>query len=88
MLRYRNAGVKGERKYSSYSFFTWTLDVVSGQRHSPAALYPRESTSCSLGQEAGWASEPVWTQRLEEKSFASAEDRTPLVQIVVRQETK
>jgi hypothetical protein len=23
-------------------------------------------------QEAGWAPEPVWTQRLEEKSFASA----------------
>jgi hypothetical protein len=23
-------------------------------------------------QEAGWASEPVWTQRLKEKSFASA----------------
>jgi hypothetical protein len=22
-------------------------------------------------QEAGWAPEPVWTQRLEEKSFAS-----------------
>jgi hypothetical protein len=22
-----------------------------------------------IGQEAGWASEPVWTQRLEEKSF-------------------
>jgi hypothetical protein len=29
-------------------------------------------------QEAGWASEPAWTQRLEEKSFASAGDRTPI----------
>jgi hypothetical protein len=28
------------------------------------------------GQEAGWASEPGWTQRLEEKSFASAGDQT------------
>jgi hypothetical protein len=27
-------------------------------------------------QEAGWAPEPVWTQRLEEKSFAPAGDRT------------
>jgi hypothetical protein len=26
--------------------------------------------------EAGWASEPVQTERLEEKSFASARDRT------------
>jgi len=22
-----------------------------------------------IGQEAGWAPEPVWTQRIEEKSF-------------------
>jgi hypothetical protein len=27
-------------------------------------------------QESGWASEPVWTQRLQEKSFAPAGDRT------------
>jgi hypothetical protein len=36
-----------------------------------------------IGQEAGWAPEPVWMQRLEEKSSASVEDRTPLVQSVV-----
>jgi hypothetical protein len=29
-------------------------------------------------QEAGWVPEPVWTQRLEEKSFAPAGDRTPI----------
>jgi hypothetical protein len=29
--------------------------------------------------EAGWASELVWTQRLEEKSFASAGDRTAVL---------
>jgi hypothetical protein len=29
-----------------------------------------------IGQEAGWAPEPVWTQRLEEKSLASAGDQT------------
>jgi hypothetical protein len=37
----RHAGAKGERKYSSYSFLTLTLDGVSGQRHALAALYPR-----------------------------------------------
>jgi hypothetical protein len=33
---------------------------------------------------AGWASELVWTQGLEEKSFASAADRTPVVHSAVR----
>jgi hypothetical protein len=31
---------KGERMYSSYSFKTLALDGVSGQRHTPAVLYP------------------------------------------------
>jgi hypothetical protein len=31
-------------------------------------------------QEAGWAPEPVWTQRLQEKSFAPAGDRTSIAQ--------
>jgi hypothetical protein len=35
-------------------------------------------------QEVGWASVLVWTQRLEKNSFASAGDRTPVVQSVVR----
>jgi hypothetical protein len=43
--------------------------VVSGQRHAPAALKPRERIPVPIVQEAGWASEPVWTQRLEEKFF-------------------
>jgi hypothetical protein len=43
---------------------------VSGQRHAPAALLPSGKGSLlSIVQDAGWASEPVWTQRLEEKSF-------------------
>jgi hypothetical protein len=29
-------------------------------------------------QEAGWAPEPVWTQRIEEKSFTSSGHRTPI----------
>jgi hypothetical protein len=28
---------------------------VSGQRHAPAALYPRERDPVPTGQEAGWA---------------------------------
>jgi hypothetical protein len=41
---------------------------VSGQRHAPAALYPPgKGPPVPIVQEAGWAPEPVWTQRLEEK---------------------
>jgi hypothetical protein len=46
---------------------------VSGQRHAPG-----KDPTVPIVQEAGWASELVWTQRLEEKSFAPAEDRTPI----------
>jgi hypothetical protein len=56
---------------------------VSGQRHAPAALHPKDPP-VPIGQEAGWASEPVWTLWLEEILFASAGDRTPVVQSVVR----
>jgi hypothetical protein len=41
VFRYHHAGDKGERNYSSYSFLILALDGVSGQRHAPAALYPR-----------------------------------------------
>jgi hypothetical protein len=54
---------------------------VSGQRHAPAALYPRERTPVPIVQEAEWTSEPVRTQRLEEKSFASSGDRTTFVNV-------
>jgi hypothetical protein len=41
---------------------------VSGQRYATAALYPRGKDPVPIVQEAGWAPEPVWTQRLQEKS--------------------
>jgi hypothetical protein len=57
---------------------------VSGQCHTLAALYPGKEPPVPIIQEAGWASEPVRTQRLEEKSTAPAGDRSPVVQSVVR----
>jgi hypothetical protein len=51
----------------------------SRPRHSPAALYPRgKEPPVPIGQKAGWAPEPVWTQRIEKKSFASTGDRMPV----------
>jgi hypothetical protein len=60
-----------ERSYSSYSFSASALDGVSGQRQAPAALYlpPGKGPPVPIVQEAGWAPEPVWAQRLQEKSF-------------------
>jgi hypothetical protein len=40
-----------------------------------------ERTPVTTVQEAGWTPEPVWTQRLEEKSFAFAGDRTSIARL-------
>jgi hypothetical protein len=58
----------------------------SASRPGPA-LPPGKVPPVPIVQEAGWAAEPVWTQRIEEKSFAPAGDRTPVVQPVVRHYT-
>jgi hypothetical protein len=60
----------GGERHSSYSFSTSTLDggEWSGS-HPGRALLPGKGPPVPTVQEAGWAPEPVWTQRLEEKSF-------------------
>jgi len=45
-------------------------------------LPPGKGPPVPIGQEAGWAPEPVWTQRLEEKSFSPPRDRTSIVRSV------
>jgi hypothetical protein len=42
------------------------------------ALHPGKGPLVPIVQEAGWAPEPVWTQRLEEISLAPAGYRTPI----------
>jgi hypothetical protein len=75
----------GERRYSSYSFLTSALEGGEWSASRPGrALPPRKEPPVPTVQEAGGAPEPVWTQRLEEKSSASVGDRTPAVQSVVR----
>jgi hypothetical protein len=51
------------------------------------ALPPGKEPLVPIGQEAGWAPEPVWTQRLQENSSALAGDRTSVVQPVARHYT-
>jgi hypothetical protein len=51
------------------------------------ALPPGKEPPVPFVQEVGWAPEPVWTQRLEEKSSTFVGDRAPAVQSVVKHYT-
>jgi hypothetical protein len=55
---------------------------VSGQLHTPAALPPGKEPPVPIAQEAGWASEPVWTRCPWEKFPAPAGNQTPNHSIV------
>jgi hypothetical protein len=71
-------------RYGSYSFLNSAVDGSEWSTSFPGrALPPGKGPPVPIGQEAGWAPEPVWTQRLEGKPFASGGDRTPFVQSVV-----
>jgi hypothetical protein len=78
--------VQGERRHSSYSFTTSALDGGEWSVSHPG----RALQKVSIGQEAGWASEPVWTQRLDENPLClrleSNPDR-PTVQLIPRHYT-
>jgi hypothetical protein len=52
-----------------------------------SALSPGEGALVPIWQEAGWALEVVWMQRLEEKFFASAGDWTPVTRSSVCSQT-
>jgi hypothetical protein len=79
MSRYGHAGEKEERKYCSYSFLTSALDEDEWSASRLGRSLPPRRTS-----DIHWTSELVWTQRLGVKCFASAGDRIPVVQSIVR----
>jgi hypothetical protein len=61
--------------YTSYTFTTSALDGGEWSASRPGrALPPEKGPPVPIVQEAGCASESVWTHRLEEKSFAPAGD--------------
>jgi hypothetical protein len=70
----RHEGAWGERMYSSYSFSTLALDGSEWSLCPSRTLAPGKGLLMPIVQEAGWASELVWTQRLEEKASAPAGD--------------
>jgi hypothetical protein len=59
----------GGEDYSCYTFTTSALDADEcSESRLGRALPPGEGPAVPIVQEAGWAPDPVWTQRLEEKS--------------------
>jgi hypothetical protein len=78
----------GERRCSSYSLLTSALQGAEWSASLPGrALPPDKEPPVPIVQEAGWAPEPVWMQRLEEKTSACVGDWTPAVQSVFRHYT-
>jgi hypothetical protein len=81
----------GERRYSSYSFSTSALDGGEWSASRPCrALAPGKGPPVPIVQEAWWAPQPVWTQRLQEKSFRLCRGSnldSPVVQPVARDYT-
>jgi hypothetical protein len=78
----------GDTRCSSYSFLTSALEGGEWSASRPGrALPPGKEPPERIVYEAGWTAEPVWTQRLEEKSSSSVGDRTPAVQSSARHYT-
>jgi hypothetical protein len=62
---------------------------ASGQRNAPAALYSRNGSLVPNAQEAGWVGVRAGLDTGQRKeTFASAGDRTPVLQSVVKHYTK
>jgi hypothetical protein len=80
----RHAGAKGEENWPVLILDLGTRWGVSGKRHILAALYPpKKNLRYPLDRRLG-GPQLVWTQRLEEKSFVCARDRTTVIQSVVK----
>jgi hypothetical protein len=58
----RHEGTLGEWIYSSTH--SWLRDwmVMGGHLQAPAAVLPGKDPLVHIGEEAGWAPEPVWTR--------------------------
>jgi hypothetical protein len=79
LFRYRHADTKVERAYISDSFLTSALDGSEWSASLPGrTLPPGKDLQYPLDRRLG-GPQLVLTQKLEEKSSASAKDGTPVV---------
>jgi hypothetical protein len=86
LSHYTPRRVLGVRMYSSYSLSASALDGGEWSASRPG----RAIAPVPVVQEAGWASAPVWTQRLEESFFRLCRGSNldlPVVQPVARHYT-
>jgi hypothetical protein len=67
-----------------YSFYSFSTSALGGDEWSASrpgrALVPEKGPPVPIVEDAGWAPEPVWAQRLEEIPFHSTGDRTSIAQ--------
>jgi hypothetical protein len=64
LIRYTPRKRLDDRRYSSYLFLTSALDGSEWSASHPGRdLHLRKGPPVPIGQEAGWASEPVWHER-------------------------
>jgi hypothetical protein len=68
-------------------FLTSALDGSQWSASSPGRFTPREITLVSIGYEAGWATEPVWTREWGEKFPAPSGIEPPIIQPVAQRYT-
>jgi hypothetical protein len=60
----------------------WMVDGGEWSASRPdCAFAPGKGPTVPIGQETGWSSEPVWTQRLQENPFASVGDRVSIARL-------
>jgi hypothetical protein len=68
----------------AYEITFLSVCLITVSALNPASVFTRERTPVPIEQEAGWASDLVWTQEAKGRHLCFCRDQTPAVQSVVR----